>query len=96
MFLQCIEKFHKLGTALNTKCVLCLIPPYLAHFMHDNRHALISCNKTLKVRKVFFKTFKELLLLNEIAAENHNVQGNSIKNLIIYNIIRGFKLSKSC
>lgn len=60
------------------------------------RHALISCNKTLKVRKVFFKTFKELLLLNEIAAENHNVQGNSIKNSIIYNIIRGFKLSKSC
>lgn len=75
---------------------ICLIPHYLAHFMHDNRHALISCNKTLKVRKVFFKTFKELLLLNEIAAENHNVQGNSIKNSIIYNIIRGFKLSKSC
>lgn len=95
MFLQCIEKFHKLGTALNTKCVLCLIPPYLAHFMHDNRHALISCNKTLKVRKVFFKTFKELLLLNGIAAEK-KVQGNSIKNSIIYNIIRGFKLSKSC
>lgn len=96
MFLQCIKKFHKLGAALNTKCVLCLIPHFLAHFMHDNRHALISCDKTIKVRKVFSKTFKELLLLNGIAAENHNVQDNSIKNSIIYNIIRGFKLSKSC
>lgn len=75
---------------------ICLIPHFLAHFMHDNRYALISCDKTLKVRKVFSKTFKELLLLNGIAAENHNVQDNSIKNSIIYNIIRGFKLSKSC
>lgn len=72
------------------------IPHFLAHFMHDNRYALISCDKTLKVRKVFSKTFKELLLLNEIAAENHNVQDKSVKNSIIYNIIGGFKLSKSC
>lgn len=41
--------------------------------MYDNRYVFISCNKILKVRKVFFKIFKEFFFLNEIVVENYNV-----------------------